>query len=412
VLRVLILEDNPDDADLEQRHLSNAGLAFTAVVVDTRASFVQQLAAFRPEVILSDFSLPGFSGESALTIVQEQYPHIPFIFVSGALGDEEAVELIKRGATDYVLKDRPARLASVIRRAIDEAEQRTRRVQLEAQFHQSQRLESIGRLAGGVAHNFNNLVGIMLNYAAFIHGEAVERAERGIDQEGWDRVRRDAEQIEHVGQRVIQLVHQLLTAGSQQIIRTELVNLNQVVGRIEELLRSTIGPHIEFRLSLAPRLWPVSADPGQVEQVLLSLAMNARDAMPNGGSFSIETHNLTIGQDEVRQHPGLSPGDYVCLGVRDSGAGMEPAFLEHAFEPFFTSKPLVEGGGLGLAGVYGIINQAGGTVDISSAPSAGTTITAWLPATPGASASTSEAVTSADQSTGIPPLAVSGPHVL
>jgi signal transduction histidine kinase len=211
---------------------------------------------------------------------------------------------------------------------------------------------------------------------------------------------------------VIQLVHQLLTAGSQQIIRTELVNLNQVVGRIEELLRSTIGPHIEFRLSLAPRLWPVSADPGQVEQVLLSLAMNARDAMPNGGSFSIETHNLTIGQDEVRQHPGLSPGDYVCLGVRDSGAGMEPAFLEHAFEPFFTSKPLVEGGGLGLAGVYGIINQAGGTVDISSAPSAGTTITAWLPATPGASASTSEAVTSADQSTGIPPLAVSGPHVL
>ena len=412
MLRVLILEDNPDDADLEQRHLSNAGLAFTAVVVDTRASFVQQLAAFRPEVILSDFSLPGFSGESALTIVQEQYPHIPFIFVSGALGDEEAVELIKRGATDYVLKDRPARLASVIRRAIDEAEQRTRRVQLEAQFHQSQRLESIGRLAGGVAHNFNNLVGIMLNYAAFIHGEAVERAERGIDQEGWDRVRRDAEQIEHVGQRVIQLVHQLLTAGSQQIIRTELVNLNQVVGRIEELLRSTIGPHIEFRLSLAPRLWPVSADPGQVEQVLLSLAMNARDAMPNGGSFSIETHNLTIGQDEVRQHPGLSPGDYVCLGVRDSGAGMEPAFLEHAFGPFFTSKPLVEGGGLGLAGVYGIINQAGGTVDISSAPSAGTTITAWLPATPGASASTSEAVTSADQSTGIPPLAVSGPHVL
>ena len=351
MLRVLILEDNPDDADLEQRHLSNAGLAFTAVVVDTRASFVQQLAAFRPEVILSDFSLPGFSGESALTIVQEQYPHIPFIFVSGALGDEEAVELIKRGATDYVLKDRPARLASVIRRAIDEAEQRTRRVQLEAQFHQSQRLESIGRLAGGVAHNFNNLVGIMLNYAAFIHGEAVERAERGIDQEGWDRGRRDAEQIEHVGQRVIQLVHQLLTAGSQQIIRTELVNLNQVVGRIEELLRSTIGPHIEFRLSLAPRLWPVSADPGQVEQVLLSLAMNARDAMPNGGSFSIETHNLTIVQDEVRQHPGLSPGDYVCLGVRDSGAGMEPAFLEHAFEPFFTSKPLVEGGGLGLAGV-------------------------------------------------------------
>jgi len=383
-LRILILEDDPNDADLDQRHLTSAGLDFTAVVADTRASFVQQLAAFRPEVILSDFSLPGFSGESALKIVQEQCPHIPFIFVSGALGDEEAVGLIKQGATDYVLKDRPARLASVIRRAIAEAEQRAQRAQLEAQLRRSQHQESIGRLAGGVAHNFNNLVGIMLNYAAFIRGEAAEKAEKtepGTDQEAWDSVRRDAEQIEHAGKRVTQLVHQLLTAGSQEVARVELIDLNQVVGGIEDLLRSTIGRQIELQMSLAPQLWPVTADPGQVEQVLLNLAMNARDAMPNGGTFSIETQNLTIDHSEVGRHPGLTPGAYVCLGVRDSGAGMEPDILERAFEPFFTTKPLVEGGGLGLAGVYGIINQAGGTVDISSAPSVGTTITAWLPAT-------------------------------
>src|ERR1035437_9611674 len=238
-LRILILEDDPNDADLDQRHQTSAGLDFTAVVADTRASFVQQLAAFRPEVILSDFSLPGFSGESALKIVQEQCPHIPFIFVSGALGDEEAVGLIKQGATDYVLKDRPARLASVIRRAIAEAEQR------------AQRLESIGRLAGGVAHNFNNLVGIMLNYAAFIRGEAAEKAEKaepGTDQEAWDSVRRDAEQIEHAGKRVTQLVHQLLTAGSQEVARVELLALNQVVGGIEDPLRSTVGRQIELHM--------------------------------------------------------------------------------------------------------------------------------------------------------------------
>jgi signal transduction histidine kinase len=384
VLRILILEDNPNDADLEQRHLTRAGLDFTAVVADSRASFVQQLAAFRPEVILSDFSLPGFSGESALKIVQEQCPHIPFIFLSGALGDEEAVGLIKQGATDYVLKDRPARLASVIRRAMAEAEQRAQRAQLEAQLRRSQHQESIGRLAGGVAHNFNNLVGIMLNYAAFIRDEAAEKAEKaepGTDREAWDSVGRDAGQIEQAGKRVTLLVHQLLTAGSQEVARVELIDLNQVVGGIEDLLRSTIGRHIEFHMSLAPQLWPVTADPGQVEQVLLNLAMNARDAMPNGGTFSIETHNLTIDHGEVGRHPGLTPGAYVCLGVRDSGAGMEPDILERAFEPFFTTKPLVEGGGLGLAGVYGIINQAGGTVDISSAPSVGTTITAWLPAT-------------------------------
>jgi signal transduction histidine kinase len=383
-LRILILEDNPNDADLEQRHLTRAGLDFTAVVADSRASFVQQLAAFRPEVILSDFSLPGFSGESALKIVQEQCPHIPFIFLSGALGDEEAVGLIKQGATDYVLKDRPARLASVIRRAMAEAEQRAQRAQLEAQLRRSQHQESIGRLAGGVAHNFNNLVGIMLNYAAFIRDEAAEKAEKaepGTDREAWDSVGRDAGQIEQAGKRVTLLVHQLLTAGSQEVARVELIDLNQVVGGIEDLLRSTIGRHIEFHMSLAPQLWPVTADPGQVEQVLLNLAMNARDAMPNGGTFSIETHNLTINHGEVGRHPGLTPGAYVCLGVRDSGAGMEPDILERAFEPFFTTKPLVEGGGLGLAGVYGIINQAGGTVDISSAPSVGTTITAWLPAT-------------------------------
>src|ERR1700733_9883738 len=267
-LRILIVEDDANDAELEQRHLASAGLDFTAVVADTRASFVQQLTAFRPDVIVSDFSLPGFSGESALKIVQEQWPHIPFIFLSGALGDEEAVELIKQGATDYVLKDRPARLASVIRRAMAEAEQRAQRVQLEAQLRRSQRQESIGRLAGGVAHNFNNLVGIMLNYAAFIRDEAAERAEKaepGTDREAWDSVRWDAEQIEHAGKRVTQLVHQLLTAGSQEVARVELIDLNQVVGGIEDLLRSTIGGHIELHMSLAPQLWPVTADPGQVE---------------------------------------------------------------------------------------------------------------------------------------------------
>ena len=241
---------------LSSASLPGAGLEFTAVVVDTRASFIQQLAAFRPEVILSDFSLPGFSGESALKIAQEQCPDVPFIVLSGALGDEAAVELIRQGATDYVLKDRPARLASVVRRAIAEARQRAQQVQLEAQLHQSQRLESIGRLAGGVAHDFNNMVGAMLNYAAFIRGQAAERAERGIDKDAWDDVGRDAERIEGLGQRVIQRVHQLLAAGGQELVRPELIDLSKVATGIEELLRSTIGRRIEFQLSLAPQPWP------------------------------------------------------------------------------------------------------------------------------------------------------------
>jgi DNA-binding NtrC family response regulator len=145
--RILIVEDEAWDAELAQRLLTSAGLGFTAVVVETRASFVAQLAAFRPDVILSDFHLPGFSGEEALEIAQERCPHIPFIFWSGMLGDDAAVELIKRGATDYVLKDRPARLPSVIYRALAEAEQRTQLIHLEDQLREAQRLASLGQLA-------------------------------------------------------------------------------------------------------------------------------------------------------------------------------------------------------------------------------------------------------------------------
>jgi DNA-binding NtrC family response regulator len=145
--RILILEDEAWDAELAQRLLANAGLSLTAVVVDTRGTFVEQLAAFRPDVILSDYHLPGFSGQEALQIAQEHYPDIPFIFWSGVLGDDAAVELIKQGATDYVLKDRPARLPSVILRALAEVEQRARLAQLEDELMQAQRLASLGQLA-------------------------------------------------------------------------------------------------------------------------------------------------------------------------------------------------------------------------------------------------------------------------
>ena len=145
--RILIVEDEAWDAELAQRLLTSAGLGFTAVVVATRTSFVEQLAAFQPDVVLSDFHLPGFSGETALEIVQEQCPHIPFVFWSGVLGDEAAVELIKKGATDYVLKDRPARLPSVIHRALAEAEQRAQLAQLEDQLREAQRLAGLGQLS-------------------------------------------------------------------------------------------------------------------------------------------------------------------------------------------------------------------------------------------------------------------------
>ena len=343
-----------------------------------RPPIEQQIDAFRPDVILADFSLPGFSGEGAIKIAQERCPDTPVVVVSGTIGDEAAVELIRQGATDYVLKDRPARLAPVIRRAVAEAEQRSRVARMQAQLQRAQRLESIGRLADGVAHELNNQVGAILSYAAFIRDQATGTLQRGtrLDLPG---ISRNAEHIEQAGQRVIKLVSQLREAGSRDVIRAELIDLNEVIGGIDELLRSTAGASTEFRLCLSPRLWPVTAYPGQVEQILLNLTTNARDAMPDGGSFSIQTQNLTLGHSEAADL-GLSSGSYVCLTARDSGTGMEPEVIEHAFEPFFTTKPCAEGGGLGLASVYGMTRQAGGTAAISSAPGTGTTVTVWLPA--------------------------------
>jgi two-component system, cell cycle sensor histidine kinase and response regulator CckA len=378
-LRILILEDDLADAELEQWLLRGAGVDFTAVVVDAKASYLRQLDALRPDVILSDFGLPGFSGESALRIARERCPQVPFIFLSGVLGDDAAVELIRQGATDYVLKDRMGRLPSVVRRAVTEARQRQRLAGLEAQLQRSQRLDSFCRLAAGVAHEFNNQVGVMLNYAAFIREQAAGQARPGPHDEGWDEVARDAGQIEQAGQRVLRLVHQLLAAGGQQPICPSLIDLNQVIRGIDELLRFTAGAGVQVRARLAPRLWLVTADRAEVEQVLLNLTMNARDAMPAGGRFSIETSNAMISTGEAADR-GLAPGAYVRLTGRDNGAGMDQDTLEHAFEPFFTTKPFVEGGGLGLSAVYGIIRQAGGTVELSSAPGTGTTVTLWLPA--------------------------------
>ena len=377
-LRILILEDNPADAKLEQRLLADAGLDFTAVVVDTVASYEQQIDAFRPDVILADYALPGFSGEGALRIAQERCPDTPLVVVSGAIGDEAAVELIRKGATDYILKDRPGRLPSVIRRAVAEAEQRSRLARMQAQLQRAQRLESIGRLADGVAHELDHQVGVILSYAGFIRDQATGTLQRGtrLDLPG---ISENAGHIEQAGQRVIKLASQLREAGSRNVIRAEPIDLNKIIGGIDGLLRSTAGASTEFRLCLSPGLWPVTACPGHVEHILLNLTTNARDAMPDGGSFSIQTQNLTLGHGEAADL-GLSSGSYVCLTARDSGTGMEPEVIEHAFEPFFTTKPSAEGGGLGLASVYGMTRQAGGTAAISAAPGTGTTVSVWLPA--------------------------------
>lgn len=379
VSRILILEDEPADAELTRRHLAKGGLAFSAVVADSRPAFTRQLTEFRPDVILADYTLPGFSAEDALEAARQSCPEVPFIVLSGAIGDDAAVELIRRGATDFVLKDRPARLVPVVMRAVEEARQRARLAQMEARFHRSQRLASVGRLAGGIAQEFNNQVGVMVNCAGFIREQAERATAAGAGPEAWDGVARDAEQIELAGERITKLVYQLLTAGAQHVLRNRPVNLHEVVAGSERALRSVLGGRIGLSLAAEPGLWQAIADPDQIREVLLALAANAREAMPGGGTFSVTVGNVRLDGADAGEPPDLWPGEYVRLAATDTGVGMEPQVAEHAFEPYFTTKPLVAGGGLGLATVYGIISRAGGAVDIASAPGEGTTVTVWLP---------------------------------
>ncbi|MFG1611000.1 PAS domain S-box protein [Actinoplanes sp. NPDC049265] len=254
------------------------------------------------------------------------------------------------------------------------------RERLEAQLHQSQRLESLGQLAGGVAHDFNNLLAVMLNYTTFIAEQITAKAQADPDGE-WHEVRNDITQIQRAGERATELTHQLLAFGRREVVRPQVLNLNTVVGEIEPFLRRTIGEHIQLHPQLAAELWPVLADPGQLEQVLVNLAVNARDAMPQGGTLSIGTTNRTLDQNAVTSRTGLNPGRHAELWIADTGTGIPSDVAERVFEPFFTTKPKGEGTGLGLATVYGIIVQAGGHAAITSTLGAGTTITILLPAT-------------------------------
>ena len=242
---------------------------------------------------------------------------------------------------------------------------------LEGQLHQSQRMESLGQLAGGVAHDFNNLLAVITNYASFVSEELDDK----------EAAQNDLGQIRVAAERAAELTRQLLAFAGRKVLQPVIFDLNQVIVAVEQLLRRTIGEHVELVISLSTDPSFVEADPGQLEQVLVNLAVNARDAMPDGGLLTIDTENSEIDEAYTETNPGVAPGRYVRLRVSDTGSGMEQAVLDHVFEPFFTTKPRGEGTGLGLPTVFGIVAQAGGEIQLYSEPGIGTTCQVLLPTT-------------------------------
>jgi|HubBroStandDraft_6_1064221.scaffolds.fasta_scaffold00376_13 two-component system cell cycle sensor histidine kinase/response regulator CckA len=495
-IRILMLEDSSRDAELCFRELSKAGFKLQTDVVDSQEAFAAKIRSQIYDVVLSDYGIPGWSGIEAFQLLKRSGKDVPFILVTGSLGEEAAVDLIKDGVDDYILKDRLARLPSAIHRvlrektsreereralqAVQASEARTRRLvdsniigiaigdiagklldangaflkllgctleellagdmrwdtitpaeyresderaaeqlkttgiaspwekefvrkdggrvsvligattlvggdgslecvsfvldlserkELEQQLRQAQKMEAIGLLAGGIAHDFNNLLGVIIGWSEVFEDRLAEG----------DPLRPKAEQIKKAGQRAASLTRQLLAFSRRQVLEPTVLDLGAVVTDTSKMLQRLIGDDIELVTILTPDLGRVRADKGQVEQVVMNLAVNARDAMPEGGKLTITIASAELDEVTIRQHPEANSDTYIMLQVSDTGCGMDPETQLRIFDPFFTTKGIGKGTGLGLSTVYGVVKQSGGYISVHSELGRGTSFKIYLP---------------------------------
>ncbi|ULA65482.1 MAG: putative Histidine kinase [Nitrospira sp.] len=375
-LRLLQLEDNTVDAELILATLNEGGIPCETCRVDRQDTYVDALKAGKIDLILADYSLPGFDGITALSIAQQLRPDIPFIFVSGTLGEELAIDAMHRGATDYILKQRLGRLVPSLQRAIRELQERQERArveealrQSEEQLRQAQKMEAVGRLAGGLTHDFNNLLTVIMGHAQVLLNEMAAD----------HPYRNKIEEMQKAGDRAATLIRQLLTFSRKQPSTPKVLSVNPLITNFETMMRRLIGEDLELTLALSPQDLHISADPAQIEQVLMNLVVNARDAMPKGGKLKIETAQVELTRIPMyhAQLPAL--GTFVKLSVSDTGAGMSTDTLAHIFEPFFTTKEEGKGTGLGLSTVFGIVTQTGGGLDVTSSIGQGSRFDVYFP---------------------------------
>ncbi len=495
-LHILHLEDDPNDAALIRSTLKEEGIECETTCVESREDFLAALKRGGIDLVLSDCSLPSFDGMSALKIVHTNWPAIPLIIVSGTLGEERAIDSLKNGATDYVLKDHLARLAPAVRRALQEVEERakirrtqqalqetqqrlkiifsqsplgialvgangrpiltnaalqkmlgytaeelngmafqefthpddcardinnysqliqgvlkdyqlekryirrdgqivwtrisasvartsegraefaikmvediTERRNLEAKFIEAQKMEVIGQLASGVAHDFNNILAVIMGYTEL----TMQKLDSDPELTGY------LEAIRSSAERATGLTRQLLIFSRKQTVQPVVLDLNEVVRDLDKMLRRLIDENIELAIVPGKKIGRIKADSGYIGQVMMNLVVNARDAMPNGGKLTIATDNATLDENHARTHPGVVPGDYVMFSVTDTGTGMTEEIKARLFEAFFTTKPKGKGTGLGLATCQTIVQQTGGYIEVATELGQGTTFKIYFP---------------------------------
>jgi signal transduction histidine kinase len=325
----------------------------------------------RYDVCLVDYRLGADSGLSLIEKAVAKGFTGPIILLTGRGDHDVDVKAMRAGAADYLVKDQitPQLLERVIRHSIERKAAEVALRQSEEQLRQSQKMEAIGSLAAGVAHDFNNLLSIVLSYSELLVADLKPN----------DPIRAEIVEIHSAGLRAADLTRQLLAFSRQQVMQPRIVDLNDVCAGMERMLRRLIGEDIELTSLAAPEIGKILVDRGQLEQVIMNLAVNARDAMPEGGTLTIETADVLLDERDAAEHIGVTPGPHVMLAVTDTGSGMDAETQSRMFEPFFTTKESGKGTGLGLSTVFGIVKQSGGAIWGQSELGVGTTFTSYFP---------------------------------
>ena len=370
---ILLIDDDPQAQALIEMALIDAHFERRIEVVATAAAGLARVKADEHDIYLVDQRLPDGTGIELIRTAKDLGANKPFILMtgygSGAL-DEAA---LREGAADYVEKHLVgAHLERSIRYSLRNWQASRALGEREEQLRQSQKMEAIGRLAGGVAHDFNNLLTAIIGYTDMLD----ERPE--VD----GQTARDVREIRRAADRGAALTRQLLAFSRKQFLNPTVININESVAGLLHMLPRLIGDHIHTDARLGTGLGFVKADASQIEQVIVNLVLNARDAMPTGGDVTIVTSNVELTDERLEaEGVNLPQGPYVMLAITDTGVGMDDATRAHAFEPFFTTKAKGKGTGLGLATVYGIIDQSGGAIAMETAPNRGTSVRIYLPVT-------------------------------
>jgi signal transduction histidine kinase/ActR/RegA family two-component response regulator len=333
------------------------------------AGALREAFAQKWDLILAEYEGVPLRALGALEILHESGADIPFVVISDPVPEEAVLEVLKAGAGGFITRDHLSRLGATVAREMSQAEGRRERARLEQQFRQAQKMEAVGRLAGGVAHDFNNLLTVITGYAdLLLAGGNLQTPQRTA-----------LEEIRRAAERGGALTHQLLAFSRRQPFTPRVVQLNTLIVNMEKMLSRLIGEDIELITVPAAEPATTRTDPGQLEQVIMNVVVNARDAMPGGGKLIIETSNVQVDQTYAGPNVDLKPAAYVMLAISDTGMGMDSETTAHLFEPFFTTKGPGKGTGLGLATAYGIVKQSGGAISIYSEPGRGTTVKIYLP---------------------------------